>query len=272
MTSIDGVQPAQQKEMAGDMQVQLDAVQAVYCLPGETEVKQLTGGNWLLTVQPHSTLDSPTNEPPAVAIRCRLYISSSGDVFEQELDCPADPSASAALASWQQQRTHHDGHIDRPDISYIVLIDELLQLGGKVIAGMVAAPCQHQTEADVATQQYVRRIYIFHHLYSARKQRALVELSRSHSINGIHKNGRPGVVVAEGQRDDVDAFERGMKALRWQSCQRRYETSTGQPLLQEYTVMRPCPGSEWCTMSELMNTVRPTRPIEDELKVALSIP
>ncbi|KIL60866.1 hypothetical protein M378DRAFT_167690 [Amanita muscaria Koide BX008] len=68
-----------------------------------------------------------------------------------------------------------------------------------------------------------------HHLVSITKRRSLQEWSSSLSISGFAKVGYPGVIYADGERDDVQEFVANVKAMQWLALRVRFV----EPLLEE---------------------------------------
>jgi hypothetical protein len=56
----------------------------------------------------------------------------------------------------------------------------------------------------------------FHHIYSATKKKEIVDGAAELGLGGWWKANAPGVIVAEGPRDHVDAYVRRLARLQWQ--------------------------------------------------------
>lgn len=56
----------------------------------------------------------------------------------------------------------------------------------------------------------------FHHIYSSKKKKAIIELTRQHNLGGLYRFGRPGRVLVEGEPAAVARYCTQIKALRWQ--------------------------------------------------------
>ncbi|KAF5384802.1 hypothetical protein D9615_000942 [Tricholomella constricta] len=72
-----------------------------------------------------------------------------------------------------------------------------------------------------------------HHLISPNKRRSLQNWSTSLSLSGFAKVGYPGVIYAEGQKEEVEEFVGYVKAMQWLALRVRfveelpeYETSS----------------------------------------------
>ena len=56
----------------------------------------------------------------------------------------------------------------------------------------------------------------FHHIYSSAKKKEIIDGAAELCLGGWWKANAPGVIVAEGQQDNVDAFVRRLARLQWQ--------------------------------------------------------
>ena len=63
----------------------------------------------------------------------------------------------------------------------------------------------------------LKRVWIyFHHVYSKRKRRHMVEWARAAKLNGFLLPGKPGVLCLEGDSLDVDLYVQRVRGLSWQ--------------------------------------------------------
>ncbi|KAJ4495962.1 hypothetical protein C8J55DRAFT_414473 [Lentinula edodes] len=65
-------------------------------------------------------------------------------------------------------------------------------------------------------------LFISHHLISPTKRRNLQQWSMSLSISGFAKVGYPGVIYAEGIRENIEEFVDSVKAMQWLALRLRF--------------------------------------------------
>lgn len=68
-----------------------------------------------------------------------------------------------------------------------------------------------------------RRMLWFHHIKSPEKRKEIVARARGAQLRGFSKPGFPGVIVVEGRDDECKSFVEGLRALRWQAMDVRWE-------------------------------------------------
>ncbi len=68
-----------------------------------------------------------------------------------------------------------------------------------------------------------RRLIYFHHLINKHKREFVVRGAVAHGLGGYSKYGWPGVVVVEGEEEEVQAYVRLLQQLRWQEIRVRGE-------------------------------------------------
>lgn len=61
-----------------------------------------------------------------------------------------------------------------------------------------------------------------HHLISPQKRRSLHQWSSDLRIRGFAKVGYPGIIYAEGARDDVEEFVGNVRAMQWLALRVRF--------------------------------------------------
>ena len=66
-----------------------------------------------------------------------------------------------------------------------------------------------------------RRMLWFHHIKSPEKRKEIVRTRAQ--LRGFNKPGFPGVIVVEGRDDECKSFVEGLRALRWQAMDVRWE-------------------------------------------------
>lgn len=62
----------------------------------------------------------------------------------------------------------------------------------------------------------VRVFIYFHHIKSERKKKEIVNNAKELNLSGLWKEGFPGLLLAEGNRDDINEYIRILKSLKWQ--------------------------------------------------------
>ncbi|GLB43703.1 putative protein of unknown function (DUF1115) [Lyophyllum shimeji] len=74
-----------------------------------------------------------------------------------------------------------------------------------------------------------------HHLISPNKRRSLQNWSASLSISGFAKVGYPGVIYAQGQKENVEEFVANIKAMQWLALKVRFveELPDGETTIEE---------------------------------------
>ncbi len=95
-----------------------------------------------------------------------------------------------------------------------------------------------------------RIIFWSHHLLSTGKRRNIVDWCAELDLWGISRPGYPGVIIVEGPSDNVSAFTRRIKALRWQALNVRYEETISDSELASPRIAR--------ALHELKNVQRPS--------------
>ncbi|KAF8079287.1 hypothetical protein FPV67DRAFT_1468262 [Lyophyllum atratum] len=82
-------------------------------------------------------------------------------------------------------------------------------------------PDLDQTKATSLSQKY-HALLTSHHLISPNKRRSLQTWSASLSISGFAKVGYPGVIYAQGQKENVEEFVENIKAMQWLALKVRF--------------------------------------------------
>ncbi|KAM6497518.1 hypothetical protein JOM56_007991 [Amanita muscaria] len=138
---------------------------------------------------------------------------------------------------WQELRLQKEGEVTGADYpTYELLSTHLLPLLHEHFESGTNVNDQEQQGNDdtegASTGELEPEIYhtllTSHHLVSITKRRSLQEWSSSLSISGFAKVGYPGVIYAEGKRDDVEEFVANVKAMQWLALRVRFI----EPLLE----------------------------------------
>lgn len=90
-------------------------------------------------------------------------------------------------------------------------------------------PADHPLELAPLPSMY-HALLTSHHLISPNKRRSLQSWSASLLIAGFAKVGYPGVIYAQGQRENVEEFVANIKAMQWLALKVRFiEPLEGEP-------------------------------------------
>ncbi|CAM6108777.1 unnamed protein product [Calypogeia fissa] len=68
-----------------------------------------------------------------------------------------------------------------------------------------------------------RKLIWFHHIKSAQKRKDILDWGSELKLGGFCKPGFPGILVFEGEADDVSEYVKRIQRLRWQALQIRGE-------------------------------------------------
>lgn len=68
-----------------------------------------------------------------------------------------------------------------------------------------------------------RSLIYFHHIINKHKREFIIQEALAHSLGGYSKYGWPGVVVVEGEEQQVKAYTRLLQSLRWKEIRVRGE-------------------------------------------------
>lgn len=121
-----------------------------------------------------------------------------------------------------------------------------------------------EQEQEIATSlhsgedQPYHALFTSHHLISLNKRRSLQEWSSSLSIAGFAKVGYPGIIYAEGDRENLEEFVRNVKGMQWLALKVRLM----EPLPREFVkgetlgiTLRPT-WSEFQKVGEVVEAMR----------------
>ncbi|TFK42249.1 hypothetical protein BDQ12DRAFT_677878 [Crucibulum laeve] len=76
--------------------------------------------------------------------------------------------------------------------------------------------------ADSSSKEPYHALLTSHHLISPNKRRSLQQWSSSLSVTGFAKVGYPGVIYAQGARENVEEFVANIKAMQWLALRVRF--------------------------------------------------
>ncbi|KAM6497522.1 hypothetical protein JOM56_007995 [Amanita muscaria] len=226
-------------------------------LPTETLhfIDQIYAQSWTRILDEYATamtisdLSASYTVPPTFQIRFNSP-GSLADVWlevEMSKSGPGKPAMASFRGSgftradqgrWQELKLQKEGEVAGADYpTYELLSTHLLPLLHEHFESGTTVNDQEQQSNDdtdmASTGELEPEIYhtllTSHHLVSITKRRSLQEWSSSLSISGFAKVGYPGVIYAEGKRDDVEEFVANVKAMQWLALRVRFV----EPLLEE---------------------------------------
>ncbi|KAG8628766.1 hypothetical protein KVT40_002631 [Elsinoe batatas] len=106
-------------------------------------------------------------------------------------------------------------------------------------------PPDHTSTNPTQPSQSIKLLLLWsHHLLATSKRKDILSWARELHLSGFSRPGYPGAIVIEGEDDNVDEFERRIKALRWQALQVRGEETSSRRILVK-------PGGEALGMAEV---------------------
>eukprot|EP01135_Chromosphaera_perkinsii_P007572 Nk52_evm28s914 gene=Nk52_evmTU28s914 len=115
-------------------------------------------------------------------------------------------------------------------------------------------------------------LFWMHHIKSTTKRKNIIAWSNELSLRGYSKPGYPGIVVVEGENEDVSEYIRRLKALKWKAiavrCHQLFEIESGKSLEEMRHI-----GDSMCeleTMSQLSERMR-LADLEDIMMSALKL-
>ncbi|THU93589.1 hypothetical protein K435DRAFT_779787 [Dendrothele bispora CBS 962.96] len=80
----------------------------------------------------------------------------------------------------------------------------------------------HPASSNTSQSQTYHALFVSHHLVSPKKRRSLQGWSSSLHISGFAKLGYPGVIYAQGSKEDVEEFVENVKGMQWPALRLRF--------------------------------------------------
>jgi Protein of unknown function (DUF1115)/RWD domain len=111
-----------------------------------------------------------------------------------------------------------------------------------------------ESEKDNRQPTAIMQVLVyFHHIKSPAKKREIVDSAAELSLGGFWKEGFPGIIIIEGDSEDVQEYVRRLQRLRWQHMVVRGEKTKEIPEHSTVDGMRQLPKKleEVGDMSEL---------------------
>lgn len=99
------------------------------------------------------------------------------------------------------------------------------------------------SEPPTSSEQVVlgRRAIYFHHIIAQTKRRVVIDWALELELSGMSKIGWPGVVIVEGDEQNVQEYVRRLQHLRWQQMTVRGEQIERSERGQSIDEMRKLP-------------------------------
>ena len=72
-----------------------------------------------------------------------------------------------------------------------------------------------EEEKQPDTVSFSRVWMYFHHIYSSKKRRYIVELAHQMKLTGICKSGKPGIICIEGETQPCEEYVQALRSLTW---------------------------------------------------------
>ncbi|KAF9554054.1 hypothetical protein CPC08DRAFT_644792 [Agrocybe pediades] len=85
-----------------------------------------------------------------------------------------------------------------------------------------AEATESHTEHPSTAHEIYHVLFSSHHLISPNKRRSLQQWTSSLSLEGFAKVGYPGVIYAQGERQNVEEFVENVKAMQWLALKVRF--------------------------------------------------
>ncbi|KAL0069447.1 hypothetical protein AAF712_003473 [Marasmius tenuissimus] len=105
---------------------------------------------------------------------------------------------------------------------YELLSSHLIPLLHENAEKPTESPLENHGLAHSSTSTKYHALFTSHHLISPTKRRNLQQWSSSLSLSGFAKVGYPGVIYAQGMKDDVEEFAENVKAMQWLALKLRF--------------------------------------------------
>lgn len=190
-----------------------------------------------VTFPPHY----PVREAPIVKLQCGSGIS------EQQL----------LMMSSGVQAAANDRHGVESVLHVLKAVQELANSSEE------EADCQETIDAQAHARIFSRdsrflqrRAVWFHHIRSPLKKRCIKEWSESLNIGGYVKVGRPGVLIFEGESENVHEYMKRIRKLKWQAMELRGVEQEKPTLGQDLDELRRFPIGVKQLPDEALNELR----------------
>ena len=121
------------------------------------------------------------------------------------------------------------------DIVQYVLTTYQTMLEGQV----TSSSCCHISKNDDPTSKNIKLMQVliyFHHIKSSTKKKEIVDSAHELDLGVLWKEGFPGIIIAEGQFDDVQEYIKRLQKLKWQHMVIR-----GERIFDDVTKQRQLP-------------------------------
>lgn len=197
-------------------------------LDGELELAHAAFPDWTIEVPPQSS--------------SVLHVTVNGGDFEIRLhfppDYPACPCAAtvyrAATATRAEEKSLLDSLIaiatstaarKEPALFDVLQTVDAFRIDTAARRAEGETPPTPSRDAPRRPPCVVRQLIYSHHIIAAEKRAAIATFARELELGGLVKHGWPGLIVVEGDRDDVEEYVRRLRRFRWKHFEVRGEES-----------------------------------------------
>ncbi|KAL0563984.1 hypothetical protein V5O48_018075 [Marasmius crinis-equi] len=244
---------------------QLEELQLIFCslLPGESFTFSEHAEGWIDALETYSqTPDSvdPSQDLPPASFQVSLETFKSV-YFEIELprEYPTNgikPVVMVRLQGEDVTRAEQERWKDVVESKLREVLDEHGDSGYPVyeLVSSHLMPLLHEASENIpsgesdphpassslpsSTSPRYHALFTSHHLISPTKRRNLQHWSSSLSLSGFAKVGYPGVIYAQGGKEDVEEFVENVKGMQWLALKLRFlepdEEGEGKPSWAEF--------------------------------------
>ncbi|KAL6040934.1 RWD domain-containing protein 2B [Balamuthia mandrillaris] len=101
-------------------------------------------------------------------------------------------------------------------------VSALLQANLSLLQQQQMLSTNTKTKEDAKEEKLIREWLWFHHIYSKKKRKHIVEWARELQLTGCSMVGKPGVVCVEGREEDVKEYVQRLRGLSWQKMTSRF--------------------------------------------------
>ncbi|RDB24428.1 RWD domain-containing protein 2B [Hypsizygus marmoreus] len=219
---------------------QLEEFQLIRCslLPGEifTFLEDTDLWNELLEIYETNAILGSTPTSPAqiqvtleaakISFRVEVPTRYTGNLSEWPPSFSLKGENMTRIEQAQWHRIIEEKLQELSDTEYPIfqlLSVHLLPLLHEEIESHTQPPAVEQNHQDHgATSPPYHALLTSHHLISSNKRRSLQNWSASLSITGFAKVGYPGVIYAQGHKENVEEFVANIKAMQWLALRVRF--------------------------------------------------
>ncbi|KAG8980268.1 hypothetical protein FRB90_007701 [Tulasnella sp. 427] len=186
-------------------------------------------------VMPQALQDIPPKPLTFSVTSCSITITLTLGVFYPEnpldwrLSIHGDRLSRPRQEQWDKRlkdRIRVLAENEESHVAYQLLCDYALPLIADEATQMTepdvqATVIQRSTSAHPSTQPF-HALLSSHHLISPQKRKSLLKWSQELALGGFAKVGYPGIIYAEGKKEDVEDFIQRVKEMQWLALRVRF--------------------------------------------------